>query len=219
MTSTELAPAPADVDPATDPEPAGGGGDEPTPNPVEDPAESEAFVTRSGASRGYQGLFRFTTLVIGDEYDPARGDYSEKEIDVDERDVKLLFTIEMADDSPWRFRATNLDVSVVLRSFTGDFSDVSGDTAKEQRIAINEQNEGVVQVISPDEGLEIFPGGALHKILKLQTGIFSTPDLNEPSATAGVKEFPVTISYDLEPFDNDSHGTAQLSAIFVVASD
>lgn len=181
--------------------------------------ETEEFATRTGASRGYQGLFRLTTLVIGDEYDPAKGDYSEKEIDVDDRDVKLMFTLEMADDSPWRFRATDLDVAITLRSFTGDFADVSGETAKQQRITLDEQNEGVLQVFSPEEQLEIFPGGALHRILTVKTGIFSTPDLTEVSANPGLKEFPVTISYDLKPFDNDAHGTAELTAIFVVASD
>lgn len=202
-------------DETTDPPPR----PDPPAEQVATTEETEEFITRTGASRGYQGLFRLTTLVIGDEYDPEQAHYSEKEIDVDDRDVKLLFTLEMADDSPWRFRATDLDVTITLRSFTGDFADVSGETAAEQQILLDDQGDGVLSVFDADEHLEIFPGGALQRIINVKTGIFSTPELTAPSANAGLKEFPVTITYELRPFDNDAHGNAQLTAIFVVASD
>ncbi len=201
-----------------------------TLDPDADRGPQEAYLTRQGGSRGYQGLFKISTLVIGDTYDPTRGDYSEKEIDVDDRSVKLQFTIEMGDNSPWRFKAVNLHVVVRLKEYIE--TDAHPRSAGEMRIAMgvvdngattefkrgDGEDDGLV-VFDRKDGYEIFPGQALHKILQLRTGIFSETPYNGNSADPGPKEFPVEIDYDLAPFDNDTIGESNAHAFFLVTAD
>lgn len=184
---------------------------------IRETAATEAVVTRTHGSRGYQGerrLFKISTLVLGPDYDPETKEYSEKEIDVDERSARLQITIEMSDQMAWRYRATHLHVELHLNDLAKPEV-----TALDQNIAINDQSTGKLVLFDRADNIEIFPGQALHRIVTVKTGVFSTLAYNRQAATAGEKEFPVTVTFDLEPFDPSAEGYSRNKAFIIVSAD
>lgn len=184
--------------------------------PIPETAAQEKAVTRSYGSRGFQGtrkLFKISTLVLGPDYDPSTEEFSEKEIDIDERYARVQVTIEMANNTTWRYRATNLKVVLKLQDYGN--RNVS---ALDQNISIDGKS-ALNDTLVLFDGAELFPGQALHRIVTVKTGIFSTDAYNRQAATPGEKEFPVTVTYKLEPFDPSSEGTALAKAFIVIAAD
>lgn len=161
--------------------------------------------TRKYNTVGWQadGLFRVTTqLVAGPSSLP------EREIDIDDREAHLLVTLEMASTANFQWKATKLELDLVV--------DNKGDNAN---IAIDGVTNGVVNLITAAQDREIFPGGALYVTVKVETGAFSSPQLQNQSAKPGTKNFPMKLRYVLEPLVGPPRQTSTGHLIFFVASD
>lgn len=177
-----------------------GEGDAPAPQSV---AAAQALAApepcRDGnfSSAGWQGLFKVSTRLVGD-----------KEIDVDDREANLLFTLEMKATEPWEFRLENVHVVLKLNP-----------AGRNQNIAIDGQTEGDLVLFDAQAGHRLFPGVVLSRQLKITTGAFSSRQFRAEPAEPGLKQYEVEIEYDLVPAVGDSASTTQAQLLFYVADD
>jgi hypothetical protein len=149
------------------------------------------------------GLFRLTTQLLAEP-----GGSTEREIDIDDREAHLLVTLEMASTASFQWKTTNVELDLIV--------DNTGDNAN---IAINGVMNGTVPLVTAAQGLEIFPGNAIHVTAKVETGAFSSVTLENQSATEGTKNFPVKLRYDLEPLVGPPRQQTTGHLIFYVAED
>ncbi|MGD1895743.1 MAG: hypothetical protein ACFB16_02205 [Phormidesmis sp.] len=154
------------------------------------------------------GLFRLTTQLVAG---PGKSAH-EREIDIDDREAYLLITLEMASAASFQWKATNVELDLIVDS-----------TGENTSIAIEGTTNGTVPLVQPvqlpEQPPEIFPGGALYFTVKVETGLFSSPTLSNQSAKAGVKNFPVKLKYDLEPLVGPPRQQTEGQLIFFVAED
>lgn len=150
------------------------------------------------ASVGWQGLFRVSTRLMGD-----------REIDVDDREANLLFTLEMKAVAPWEFHCHNLHV--VLKIDPADPS--------HRNIAIHGVTAGELVLFHRDDGHHLAPGSTLSRQLKIATGAFSSHRFTAQPALPGLKHYAVEIEYDLEPAAGNAENTTQTQLLFPIAAD
>jgi len=149
------------------------------------------------SSAGWEGLFRISTRLIG-----------AREIDVDDRQASILFTLEIDSRQPWEFRLENVHVVLKLNQ-----------NEDHQNMAIDGQTTGDLIIFDAQDGHILFPGMALSKQLQISTGAFSSDTLLADSAEPGLKQYEVEIEYDLFPAAGLSESTTQTQLLFYVAED
>lgn len=155
---------------------------------------------------GADGLWRVQTRLIGS---PA--DRSDKEIDVDDREAKVLLSIEMSSEGDWDWKATKFKAVLEV-----------DETSPNENISINDTNSGPIVLFDhtrPGDPPEVFPGVAVQTIINVKSGLFSSPQLNRQSASPGTKNYLVRLSYDLEPIVGSTRQTLDTKIVFYIASD
>jgi hypothetical protein len=188
------------ADPVTVDSAAAGAGAQAAANDKAD----ESARTRKYASIGQQGIFQVSTRLLG-----------EKEIDIDDRQTNLLFTLEMLPVERWEFKLENVEVTLII----------DPDNKPEQKnIAIgiapdNMMSKGRLILIPQGAKRELFPGAALNVQLIVRTGVFSSKELNGESAVKGIRDYDVEIEYDLMPVVGDTRNTTYTQLVFYVADD
>jgi hypothetical protein len=183
----------------------------PTPTPPADGSITVDTVadTLQYNTVGWEGtdrLWRIQTRLIGR---PARR--SDKEIDVDDREARVLVSIEMSSEGDWDWKATKFKAVLEV-----------DETSPNENISIEDTNSGPVVLFDhtlPDDPNEVFPGVAIQKVINVKTGLFSSADLNRQSASPGTKNYVVTLSYDLEPIVGSTGQTVDTKLVFYIASD
>lgn len=158
---------------------------------------------------GWEGtdkLWRIQTRLIGR---PARR--ADKEIDIDDREARVLVSIEMSSAGDWDWKATKFKAVLVV-----------DETSPNENISINDTNSGEVVLFDhtqPNDPHEVFPGVAIQKMINVKSGLFSSPELNRQSASPGTKNYVVKLSYDLEPIVGSTKQTLDTKLVFYIASD
>ncbi|MEM8858842.1 MAG: hypothetical protein AAGD96_11005 [Chloroflexota bacterium] len=135
--------------------------------------------SRKFNTMGWEGAFKVSTRLLKD-----------KEIDIDDREAELLFTLEMKDDTKNPIGYKLEDVEVIL-----DLG--KGKTQGYQSINIEGKTSGEVTLITKEDQKELFPGAAINKRLTVKTGAFSSDKWNSPSAEPGLKEYDIKIRYNM----------------------
>jgi hypothetical protein len=155
---------------------------------------------------GTDGLWRVQTRLIGQPANRA-----DKEIDIDDREARVLVSIEMSSEGDWDWKATKFKAVLEV-----------DETSPNENISIDDTNSGPLVLfdhVRPDDPSEVFPGVALQKIIDVKTGLFSSVDLNRQSASPGTKNYVVKLSYDLEPIVGSTRQTLDTKLVFYIASD
>ncbi|MEM8862498.1 MAG: hypothetical protein AAGD96_29645 [Chloroflexota bacterium] len=151
-------------------------------------------------SKNYEPRFKVSTKLIG-----------EKEIDIDDREAKILFTVELVHkpDDPINFQLENVGITL----------HVDNDPKKRhQSIEIEGVTNGDVVIFSQQNQHTLSLESPLRRMLTIRTGAFSSQQRDTPSAVAGLKHYPLTIAYTVVPTDK-ALGRAQEIMQFAIGRD
>lgn len=119
----------------------------------------------------------------------------EREIDVDDRQARVLFTLEMLETGLPAIIAHDLHVTVALSDLPPNENIDIAVFGREDQPA----EDGRLVVFHRNEHLSLRPGEALTRELMVRTGAFSSPDLSRGPAVPGPKHYDVSIEFQIEP--------------------
>jgi hypothetical protein len=185
--------------------------------PTTAPEETEIVQNRKYSSKGWEKIFMVSTRVLG-----------EKEIDIDDRETNILFTLEMKNIEPWEFKLVNLEVTLVLTPSLTEPDpdpDIKFLVGNNDNIAVDlpdttsRTTTGTLNIFTKKDKVELFPGAALNKQLTIRTGAFSATNFSNDPAISGVHRYKVEIDYDLVPVVGKTKNTTYTQLIFYVAAE